>query len=311
MNMKKIIPLSFAALSVAGAISACSDSTVSGVDVQDNSMAQRSSSSVAPGSSSSSGIPNDALSQIVARLKELKSNVPIIVSKGYMSWTTPSGSVDSSRIVVDSVDAFGTFNRYRDFIVDKGELKPQEFDLDSMILSFVAMRDEKSVVHGPYFFFDTGCSRQFICESLVNLQKREQGQTSWYDKAEEYAFSLAPSWGGSEIVPGKYELSRLLTIYDSSVVDLFKRDCAADNGSFSKSSSGGIIYKDELGNVTEYIDSIYVCKKEITMAENADVYKDPYWQKYVSIIFDRCVGPLDSLTYDPFGKPEDSNESEQ
>ena len=32
MNFKKIIPLTFAALSVAGALSACSDSTVVGAD---------------------------------------------------------------------------------------------------------------------------------------------------------------------------------------------------------------------------------------------------------------------------------------
>ena len=53
MNFKKIVPLSFAALSVAGALSACSDSAVVGADVQDNSVALSSSSVINPGSSNS------------------------------------------------------------------------------------------------------------------------------------------------------------------------------------------------------------------------------------------------------------------
>ena len=53
MNFKKIIPLSLATLSVMGAFTACSDNKVVGADEQTNTMAELSSSSIEPGSSSS------------------------------------------------------------------------------------------------------------------------------------------------------------------------------------------------------------------------------------------------------------------
>ena len=297
MNMKKMIPLTFAALSVAGALSACSDSTVSGADVQDNSMAQRSSSSVDPGSSSSSVISNDVLSQVVARLKEQKSNVPITVINS------------TAEYVVDTIDALGTFNRYRDVVIDKDELK---FEMsDSLLMSIVAMRDEKSVMYGPFMFLDNGDSKQLLCMSSVNVPKREHGDMVLYGEHENLELRVAPVWDGMQKMPDKYRISRRISVYDSSVVELFKSDCVTDNGSYSKVLASTKTYEDELGNVTVYNDSAYSCTIEYAKTENGNVYKDAYWQKYVSIIFNRCVGPLDSYASNIFDKSEDSNESEQ
>lgn len=55
MEIKKIIPLSLAAMSVMGALTACSDDKVVGADEHENTMALNSSSSVQPESSSSIG----------------------------------------------------------------------------------------------------------------------------------------------------------------------------------------------------------------------------------------------------------------
>ena len=51
MNFKKIISISFSALAIVGAITACSSDNVAGADEQTNTMAKQSSSSVESSSS--------------------------------------------------------------------------------------------------------------------------------------------------------------------------------------------------------------------------------------------------------------------
>ena len=119
MNIKKIIPFTFAALSVAGALSACSDNKVVGADEHTNTMAELSSSSVEPGSSNSL---HEHGVQWSART--------ILRSVSQGTAATVFHMMGSSIVEVDSVTAHESYDRTVQSILDYDvTLRVAEFDI--------------------------------------------------------------------------------------------------------------------------------------------------------------------------------------
>ena len=150
MNIKKIILLSLAAMSVMGAFTACSDNKVVGADEQSNTVAERSSSSVESGSSNSS----ISIKIIEDRIKAIsKPNLAAAVI------------VSNEKVIEDTINAHETFEKVIQSIIDDDSYKVTIADsaewtkfegADGSIgywnwrtEEVNAMVDENGVVHGP------------------------------------------------------------------------------------------------------------------------------------------------------------------
>jgi hypothetical protein len=298
MNFKKFIPLSFTALSVMGAFTACSDDKVVGADEQANTMAERSSSSVIPGSSSShNGLKKETV-EFLSRIKKHNPNISV----AFVS--------DGSSVVEDSVNAHATFNAYVDSILSKNSYKIDGEQLnesdDVYEFSSGGLYNENGKVYGPVSLHHVFSLKRVDCgysrELVFSL---EDGIHKIYAASETYE---------THIDTYSMKLDRELLVYDSSLVQQFKEDCVADNGLFAHKPYRFMSISEDDSVLYEHRDSIYTCQTSISFAGDAAIYTDTFWKKYVSLIFDRCIfdlDSLDSLDYDYFGKAEDSDESEE
>lgn len=286
MNIKKIIPLSLAALSIAGALNACSDSTVVGADVQDNSMAQRSSSSVEPGSSSLSVKPESSSSSdngisidepskmVLARLAQYESNAPVsVVNYG-------TGAIEESINVQES------FNSFVDSVLSQNVYKKRN---PSSALqqrkSFAGvMRDANHVLHGPVDFTGFDDMKKIYCL----LDRSEQyGPYSQYEYFEMRVY----------LYTNEFRATKSLKVYDSTLVEQFKEDCATENGSYAVVPSSTITVTDDDGVETTYKN--YAVQCQLTVPSTDSLYIDSYWwNKYASVIIDGCAAPYDSVKID-------------
>jgi len=295
MNIKKIIPLSLAAMSVVGAFTACSDNKVVGADEQPNTLAQGSSSSVIPGSSSShNGLKKETV-EFLSRIKKHNPSIPVaFVSNG-------------SSVVEDSVNARATFNAYVDSILSKNSYKidGESLNESDVVYEFSSggLYNENGKVYGPVFLHHVFSLKRVDCgysgELVFSL---EDGIHKIYAASEIYE---------THIDTYSMTLERNFLVYDSSLVLQFKEDCVADNGLFAHKPYRTMSISEDDSVLYEHRDSIYTCQTSISSAGDAAIYTDTFWKKYVSLIFDRCVVDLDSLDYDYFGKAEDLDESEE
>ena len=289
MHFKKIIPFSLVtigALAVTGALSACSDK-VAGADEQVNTMAQNSSSSVTPVSSGSFD-KNDFL----ARFGDL--GVPVINITSFkhsiipFKWADGSIGYESVRteidVFIDSINAREIYDNVVDSILET-DFVPIDGGGDNQRYIDVFFMDENSAYH---LFSFTGGS--LSCSALRSDEKPPCG-----DVYEEYYSHRIEKAGDSLMVV------QSMLIYDSSVVEQFKDECIADNGSFGENIVN-IAISDKVP--PELVSFGYKCSLRVPLTDS--VYKDPYWKKYVSKVIDRCAMPVDF-----YDSPSCSDESEQ
>ena len=274
MNMKKIIPLSFAAMSVMGAFTACSDNKVVGADEQANTMAELSSSSVESGSSSSSIEPGSNTDiDIAARLKAI-----------YRPNLAAAVIVSNEKVIEDTINAHETFEKaiqsiidddsYKATIADTAEWKKFE-DFDGKTSYYKmddvnAMVDENGIVHGPLHRY-------------VHAYPPE-------GRAHKY---IGCSSSGSLVSPSNYQMSAsdeerwsVFESTDSVALEQFRQDCAAENGVMQEGVGAGK-YGDIAFSFTGIGCSIFKSPGDTTRVD-----RDPYWKKYATIIVEKCVAPL-------------------
>ena len=276
MNMKKIIPLTFATLSVAGALSACSDNKVVGADEHESTVALSSSSGVEPGSSGSN-IYYDRLMTISR--PNLAAAIMVYNDKDFVD---------------DTINAHETFENaiqsiYGNDVVSYDSTKGFMSDVwAGTERTVVAMKDEKSRFYGPIDFESSKNARKIDC---------------WHESKE-----LASKGGGSQsdvyyvLVEvdenGQIYAKKRLLVPDTTVKAEFEQECALENGVFEEnmtgfcSVSGGIIDDERLDPVVvpcKRFPEWYCSRIPITSSDR--IYKDPYWKKYASHIVDGCVSP--------------------
>jgi len=272
MNMKKIIPLSFAALSVAGTLSACSDSSVSGADVQGNSIALSSSSVINPGSSSSSiSIMN--IEGILRAISRPNIAAAVVVSNEEVVEDTVNARETFENLIQSIIDA----DDYITSIVDSADWR-QFNDMNFNDKKIGAMQDENGVVHGPIDY-----------SSLV----------AFYEANNDYAFGKNISCRGKN-VESPYEYNSgvhkkywgmNIRSQDSVVLEQFRQDCAHENGSVWEDSSRTIYNHGTPDEIIEYTTRIN-CSVEKAEGDSLVVGRNPYWKKYATIIVEKCVAPL-------------------
>ena len=250
MNFKKIIPLTFTALCVAGALSACSDSTVVGADSQDNSVAIGSSSSVTPGSSGSLG---EWIFKEKSALAALRS-----VSKGTaVTYSHTAGCVGCYQ--TDSVTAHETFDGVTQSIIDfDPTVRYSDTTRDSRSNVYLAMKDEEGFLHGEIF------SSFGVNFKEVNCLIEQEGYNTLYQVY--FNGKSAPNY-----LPNK--AFKYLMSADFTLIEEFKKDCILENG-----------------EVDGFDGDVQVaCIVNSEEVNGVETYKDPYWDKYAKYIIDNCV----------------------
>ena len=259
MNMKKIISLSFAALSVAGALSACSDSSVSGADVQGNSVALSSSSVGDPGSSSSIN------GELFKREREESRAALVRVRAG--TAVTYSHIAGSDDYQTDSVTAHETFDRTIQSILDIDPTVRYSEEAFSgpmdYFSTFVVMKDEDGLVHGEIIYHGGELSTEREINVGCGIDNGGYGniyEVFFNSKSHPYH------------VPNT--AVKYMRSMDSTVRAEFRKDCALENGEIDNGEDG---------------DPQIVCLVKSEEVNGVETYKDPNWKKYAKFIIDDCV----------------------
>ena len=272
--MKKIIPLTFSALSVAGALSACSDSAVVGADVQGNSVAE-TTTVIEP------VLGTDAQRVLVAKLKEVaKPNAP----------TTAILAHDSTLqlTVVKTFDGDSVYNNEKNRILSMNYLDTTITENNGW--TYYSMQDENGVLHGPIAFAKTvlgfpnseviGYVNNVAC---LNENKWVKVGDDVYKYSDYYEFSS-----------GFGSVGMRIKTRDSLMRAQFIEDCNAEDGTIREQenlySVSGLIYKDLL----------------LDCNLNRNGIQDPYWEKYASFIVNDCRSDVVSSALIPIEPcPED------
>jgi hypothetical protein len=266
MNIKKIIPISLVAMSVMGSFTACSDNKVVGADEQTNTMAELSSSSIEPGSlSSSSSLQGWKIDRegALAALRSVRKETAI-------AYTYLAG--DSAE-QIDSVNAYESFDRIVQIILDKDGtiiFDKNARGYDNNYQTYAVMKDEEGLVHGELWLehgfknVETGSSLELTCTGLNN----------WYD----VYFRFVDVYGVPDSAAIKYFRST-----DSTMREQFRQDCALENG--------------ELGDDPKFYPDLG-CRITPKLIDGVLTYKDPYWKKYATHIVESCVSPKELYYYE-------------
>lgn len=302
MNMKKIIPLTFATLSVAGALSACSDNKVVGADEQQNTVAQGSSSSVVPESSSSISELDFIPKETLALLKSVRKGVAVTIrflldgAGAYKKDTVKAeetfDNIVKSILDADSVRFMGGDSVYEN-IMNMPPDQNRSTALKEYWLNFqtnneidIVMKDKEGLVHGPIGSYYGIAGYPEKARGVVCLRQPEdiiQNVGAWDFRYELY---LNNSDSTSGIV-----LEKHLVLSDSATGEQFKQDCALENGSVG------------MENRTEYIfGNTYLklsCNIPLATTEGIPTYKDPYWKKYGARVIESCTTTIsiDDIEY--------------
>ena len=302
MNMKKNIPLTFATLSVAGALSACSDNKVVGADEQQNTVAQGSSSSVVPESSSSISELDFIPKETLALLKSVRKGVAVTIrflpdgAGAYKKDTVKADetfdNIVKSILDADSVRFMGGDSVYEN-IMNMPPDQNRSTALEEYRLNFqtnneidIVMKDKEGLVHGPIGSYYGIAGYPEKARGVVCLRQPEyiiQNGGAWDSRYELY---LNNSDSTSGIV-----LEKHLVLPDSATGEQFKQDCALENGSVG------------MENRTEYIfGNTYLklsCNIPLATTEGIPTYKDPYWKKYGARVIESCTTTIsiDDIEY--------------
>ena len=263
MNFKKIIPLSFAALSVAGALSACSDNKVVGADEQQNTMAERSCSSVAPGSSSS-------------RQEKSFNEMVLAAIRGVPRGTAATifHMAGDNFNQIDSVTAHETYDGVVQLILDydvtlsDAELVVKYDTLWGLAMNsafHAVMRDEDDVLHEALMYVDDAPRAYSVYCHETELM-------------DIYNVSCATETDCSEVI-------KLLRSEDSTLLEQFKQDCALENGTLEFAGPG--------------FPEMY-CFVAPQLVNGAVTYKDPNWKKYTKRIIEDYEVPYDFYDFDAY-----------
>lgn len=303
MNFKKIISISFSALAIVGAITACSSDNVAGADEQTNTMAKQSSSSVE--SSSSLGKKASEWDNVAKKVTmELQSifkesdNIPM-----YILITEPAGM--GQQTSKDSVNAQATFNEFIQSIASNDSvmwLDPLQgqFSCDSGYCYYytVALNDKNNMTHGPLSFGINGIYNSMGC-NLVD--------DSTYKRKVPFAYNLIFDDG---YVFKYFYKDAADYAEDIPTLEQFKNDCEAENGTYNDGSSNTeneswLMMSDSSAKctitfadrndpkwkkyTTDCDSETGNCERLAPPEDTLIVYKDPNWKKYVTALVNNCV----------------------
>ena len=280
MNIKKIIPISLVAMSVMGSFTACSDNKVVGADEQTNTMAELSSSSIEPGSSNSMNITD--------QLKAVSR--PNIAAAVFIS---------DDDVFVDTINARENFENVVRAIIDDDSVRLTMGDsvgwhtfaeMHTLTNLLSALQDENGVIHGPIeygrsFYMPSYDSTRYSFGKHVacNLPKKLDTRIGQIidNPYDQYHFGV-----------NQYDVGMNIYTRDSVVLEQFKQDCAAENGTL-QDYIGKSTYLADTQDELVVESTRWACSIPKTQRTGDNLYKDPYWEKYASFIIENCKSESD------------------
>jgi hypothetical protein len=215
MNIKKIIPLSLAAMSMMGAFTACSDNKVVGADEQTNTMAELSSSSEQ--SSSSLFLDSKSMASLVmAKVMEHADEMSI-----FSIHMAPTGEI----IFEDSVNANASFENRISSIINNDQVEWKHYQLGEDAVdeeSYAIALKKANKVYGPLYYGKMKGSAGFSCpqnEARPSYSLRFTDAAVIKELRQNTSFLSFLK--GDTAVP-----------IPSLSLEQFERDCEAENGRF-------------------------------------------------------------------------------
>ena len=282
MNYKKNIPLTFAALCVAGALSACSDNKVVGADEQPNTMADTTTVTRFV-------LSSDVQRVMLARLKEVaKPNAP----------TTAVLAHDSTLqlTAVETFDGDSIYNNEKNRMVNMNYLDTTITETKGW--GYYSMQDENGVLHGPIAMNQaamkamTGIVHYVNNIACVNENKSLRVGDVVHITSDSYEFShlfsVEKSYSNSYQFQEKRSQIRRLQTRDSLMLVQFIEDCDALDGKLGKEDATFVMGGVECG-----------VNPKLTCTLEKDDYYDPYWEKYASFIVNSCRSDIESSDHIP------------
>ena len=282
MNIKKIIPLSLATLSVMGAFTACSDNKVVGADEQSNTVADTTTVT-------GFVLSSDVQRIMLARLKEVaKPNAPTSALLAHDSTLQLT--------VVETFDGDSIYNNEKNRMVNMNYLDTTITEAKGW--RYYSMQDENGVLHGPIAMNQaamkamTGIVHYVNNIACVNENKSLRVGDVVHISSDSYEFShlfsVAKSYSDPSQFQEKISQIRRLQTRDSLMLVQFIEDCDALDGKLGKEDATYL-----RGGVEAGVNPKLTC-----VLENDDYY-DPYWEKYASFIVNNCRSDIESSDHIP------------
>ena len=268
MNMKKIIPHTLAALSIAGALSACSDNKVVGADEQSNSVAvrleEKEIASKAATLLKENSKPNVATTVIVSR----KLNEDRILE---ITSTQVLEGDDAYNRAMNDIIAVDTLNT--SYETAEGWMHDEYFETESYSYyrDVYSMQDENGVTYGPIHSDEHAVKMGdgwHLIKSLYCMN-----ESKWFtsnDSVFEFPEHLTAY---EHEAYGKIDLD--YSSRDSLVLNQFVEDCIADGGTIFKS--------------TMAIDGQRQPELRCTLVRGSvNPIRISRWEKYASYVISNC-----------------------
>ncbi len=259
MNTKKIIPLSFAIMSVMGAFTACSDNKVVGADEQPSTVAVT--------------LPLDATSAEKSAALMAKMNDVSRPNKATAVFLTSAfAGVQGEQYVLafDTVNARQTYDDAMQALINNDVIDTSYQNGNGWICSktedgtcgnfyhkfgdVYTMQDENGVLYGEISVDETAFSRRDFLKSIYCLS---EGVNDYF-----------------KISADSKSVGMDLKTKDSVMTVQFMQDCIAENGFVHKSGANGVW--------------TYKCVISRTWEEDDNHFKNPYWKKYAALVVDNC-----------------------
>lgn len=263
MNYKKIIPFSLAALSVAGALSACSDeqsgNIIVGADEQPSTVAVT--------------LALDATSEEKSAAIKAKMNEVSRPNRATAVFLTSAfAGVQGEQYVVtfDTVNARQTYDDAMQTLINNDVIDTSYQNGNGWICSknedgtcsnfyhkfgdVHTLQDENGVLYGEISVDETAFSRRDFLKSIYCLS---EGVDDYFKISAE-----------------SKSVGMDLKTKDSVVTVQFMQDCIAEDGFVNKWGADGVW--------------TYKCTISRTWEEDDNHVKNPYWKKYAAHVVDNC-----------------------
>ena len=269
MNMKKIIPHTLAALSIAGALSACSDNKVVGADEQSNSVAvhleEKEIASKAVTLLKENSKPNVATTVIVSR-KLNEDRILEITSTQVLEGNDAYNRAMNDIIAVDTLNT--------SYETAEGWMHYESSGTESYSYYFrdvYSMQDENGVTYGPIHSYESAVKMGDGLHLIKSLYC--MNESKWFtsnDSVFEFPEHLTAY---EHEAYGKIDLD--YSSRDSLVLNQFVEDCIADGGTIFKS--------------TMAIDGQRQPELRCTLVRGSvNPIRISRWEKYASYVISNC-----------------------
>ena len=279
MNMKKIIPHTLAALSIAGALSACSDNKVVGADEQLNTVAVT--------------LPLDATSAEKSAVIKAKMNEVSRPNRATAVFLTSAFTGDHGEqhvLVFDTVNAHRTYDNAMQTLINNDVIDTSYQNGNGWIRSMTVdgtysdtyikfgdvytMQDENGALYGEIFVDEAAWGSRSQQKTIYCFN-----EVHWLTVDNEL-FQFDEHF---QISIDKKYVEMQFETRDSLLTEQFIQDCAAENGQISNMAGATIT----INGVTQKAP-VVKCSISREQYRYSNPYQNPYWKKYAAYVVNNC-----------------------